>query len=42
MVDGDAEKVARSAEKSTDPVEIVQRLGHRGLTIATGDLDADR
>lgn len=37
MVDGDAEKVARSAEKSTDPVEIVQRLVHRGLTIATGE-----
>ncbi|NDK33063.1 CinA family protein [Nesterenkonia haasae] len=37
MVDGDAEEVARSAEESTEPVKIVQRLGHRGLTIATAE-----
>ncbi|TLP75529.1 CinA family protein [Nesterenkonia sphaerica] len=37
MVEGDAEQVARSAERSTDPEELVQRLGHRGLTIATAE-----
>jgi nicotinamide-nucleotide amidase len=36
-MDGDAAKVARKAEQSTDPKELVQRLGHRSLTIATAE-----
>ncbi|WP_338086547.1 nicotinamide-nucleotide amidohydrolase family protein [Nesterenkonia massiliensis] len=36
-VEGDAQKVAEEAESSTDPVEIVQRCAHRGLTLATAE-----
>ncbi|GAA5223556.1 nicotinamide-nucleotide amidohydrolase family protein [Nesterenkonia rhizosphaerae] len=36
-VEGDAQKVAEEAEASTDPVEIVQRCAHRGLTLATAE-----
>lgn len=34
---GDAQRVARRAEQATDPVEILQRLGHRGMTVATAE-----
>lgn len=35
--EGDAEKVAEHAEQKTDPVEIIQRMGHRGLSLATAE-----
>lgn len=34
---GQAADVARRARRETDPVEILQRCAHRGLTLATGE-----
>lgn len=34
---GEAAAVARQAERRTDPVELVQRCAHRGLTLATAE-----
>ncbi|WP_022872394.1 CinA family protein [Nesterenkonia alba] len=36
-IEGEADDVARDASRHTDPVEIVQRCAHRGLTLATGE-----
>ncbi|GAA1805771.1 CinA family protein [Nesterenkonia flava] len=36
-VEGDAENVAEHAERTTDPVEIVQRCAHRGITLVTAE-----
>ncbi|WP_191089995.1 CinA family protein [Nesterenkonia ebinurensis] len=33
----DAEEVAEQAEAATDPVELIQRMAHRGLSIATAE-----
>lgn len=36
-VSGEAAIVAREAQRRTDPVELVQRCAHRGLTLATAE-----
>ncbi|MGQ7787900.1 CinA family protein [Nesterenkonia sp. K-15-9-6] len=36
-VSGGARQIAGEAERRTDPVEIIQRCAHRGLTVATAE-----
>ena len=36
-VEDDAGHAARTAEQKNDPVELVQRCGHRGLTLSTAE-----
>ncbi|GAA1171440.1 nicotinamide-nucleotide amidohydrolase family protein [Nesterenkonia xinjiangensis] len=36
-ISGEAGQIADAAERRTDPVEIIQRCAHRGLTLATAE-----
>lgn len=36
-VEGDAERVRKTAQHKTDPTDLVQRCGHRGLTLSAAE-----